>query len=312
MARVMMTGGAGFIGSQVADAYCERGDDVLVLDNLQTGLRGNVPALAEFVEMDITSADLCSVVRDWKPDIINHHAAQIDVRASVADPAGDAQANILGSLNVCEAGRVAGVQQIIFASSGGAIYGEQEAFPATESHPEQPVNPYGVAKLAVEKYLHFYRREYGIACVALRYANVYGPRQRPDGEGGVIAIFCGHAVAGTEATIYGDGTQTRDFVYVGDVVAANIAASDGNFHGIVNVGTGEETSLLDLCDALDAVEAQGFSYALADAKAGEQARSSLSPGALQPSQCTSLVDGLRETLLWARNVQDTHSQVISA
>ncbi len=254
--RILVTGGAGFIGSHVAQAYVDAGHEVLILDNLSSGKKENVPAGARFVFGDVGSDTATEAVRTFRPEILNHHAAQISVRKSVEDPLFDARENILGTLNLLEAARGNGVRKVIFSSSGGAGYGEQEYFPADEKHPLRPVSPYGVAKVAVENYLHFYRVQYGLEYTALRYANVYGPRQDPHGEAGVVAIFCIRLLRGQAAIINGDGEQTRDYVYVGDLVRANLEALErGNGLGI-NIGTAQETDvntlfrrLLDLSGA---------------------------------------------------------------
>ncbi len=222
--KVLVTGGAGFIGSHVVDAYVREGHDVWVLDDLSRGKREQVNPHAQFVRMDLRSPDVRDLLEDGHFACINHHAAQIDVRFSVADPSRDAMINIVGTLNLLEAARACGISRIIFASTGGAIYGEQRHFPAIEQHPAVPLSPYGVTKLAVEHYLEYYRQVHGLRCVILRYANVYGPRQDPEGEAGVVAIFCGKILRGKRLIIYGDGQQTRDYVFVGDVARANLLA----------------------------------------------------------------------------------------
>jgi UDP-glucose 4-epimerase len=222
--RVLVTGGAGFIGSHVVDAYIQADHEVWALDDLSRGKREQVNPHAHFVRMDLCCPDLKDLLAEGNFDCINHHAAQIDVRVSVADPTRDAMINIVGTLNLLEAARAHGVPRVIFASTGGAIYGEQRHFPATEQHPTSPISPYGVAKLAVENYLEYYRKVHGLRYVVLRYANVYGPRQDPEGEAGVVAIFCGKVLRGQRLIIYGDGEQTRDYVYVGDVARANLLA----------------------------------------------------------------------------------------
>lgn len=241
--RIMVTGGAGFIASHVAQAYVDGGHEVLVLDNLSSGKKENVPAEARFVFGEVGSETAAEAVRAFRPEIVNHHAAQINVRKSVADPVFDAKENIVSTLALFEAAREHGVRKIIFSSSGGAGYGEQEDFPAEENHPLRPVSPYGVAKVSVELYLHFYRVQYGLEYTALRYSNVYGPRQDPHGEAGVVAIFCERFLKGQTALINGDGEQTRDYVYVGDVVRANVAALTRGDGLSVNIGTGIETDV---------------------------------------------------------------------
>src|SRR5208283_4025613 len=224
--RILVTGGAGFIGSHTVDALIAAGGhQVSILDDLSAGKRGQVNPQASFTQADLRdAAAVKGVIARERPEAIVHLAAQMDVRRSVADPPFDAQVNLVGFLNLMEAAREQGLKRVIFASTGGAIYGEQEVFPCDEDHPRRPVSPYGVAKFATEAYLFFYKVQYGIDYVALRYANVYGPRQDPHGEAGVVAIFCGRILEGQPCTIYGDGGQTRDYVYVGDVVRANLAA----------------------------------------------------------------------------------------
>jgi UDP-glucose 4-epimerase len=215
--KIVVTGGAGFIGSHVVELYVSRGHEVLIVDSLVTGKRENLHPKARFFELDIRDAKLADLIRSEKPDVINHHAAQMDVRKSVTDPIFDAQVNILGTIELLKAARDAEVKKVLFVSSGGAVYGEQETFPAPEAHPTWPVSPYGISKRSGELYAHFFQTEYGLKFVAFRYANVYGPRQDPHGEAGVVAIFSGRMLRGEPVTVNGDGKQTRDYVYVGDV-----------------------------------------------------------------------------------------------
>ena len=221
---ICVTGGAGFIGSHVAEALVAAGHRVLVLDDLSSGRRENVPDGAELHVLDIRSPEAAALVRDSGATVLVHHAAQMDVRRSVEDPVFDADVNVLGSLNLFEGGRGGSLQQVVFASTGGAIYGEQDVFPAPEKHPARPVSPYGVSKLAVERYLFVYHVAYGLDATCLRYANVYGERQNPHGEAGVVAIFMNRLLAGRVPTINGPGLQTRDYTHVSDVVRANLAA----------------------------------------------------------------------------------------
>ena len=244
--KVLVTGGAGFIGSHVVGALIEEGHKVLVVDNLSTGKKEYLNPEATFYQLDIRSPELEDVFRREKPDLVNHHAAHVDVRHSVDDPRHDADVNIAGSLNLLECARRYGVSKFVYASSGGAIYGEPEHLPCDEGHPLNPLCPYGVSKLAVEKYLFVYGHTYGLRYVILRYPNVYGPRQDPTGEGGVVAIFARQMVRGEGAVINGSGEQERDFVYVDDIVSANRLAQD-RLHGqIYNLGTGVGTSINDL------------------------------------------------------------------
>jgi UDP-glucose 4-epimerase len=241
-------------------------------------------------------------MREAGVEVLFHHAAQMDVRRSVADPVHDASVNVVGTLNLLEAGRRAALKQVIFASTGGAMYGEQTAFPADEEHPAQPLSPYGVAKLAVERYLYFYHREYGLDAIALRYANVYGPRQNPHGEAGVVAIFLDRLLADREAVINGDGLQTRDYAYVADVVAANVAALGRPGFGIYNVGTGRETTVVELYGLLAAALGVTRPPTHGPAKPGEQRRSVISSEMvgreLGVRVGTTLEDGLKKTAAW--------------
>lgn len=253
--RAVVTGGAGFIGSNLVDALVERGDEVVVLDDISTGKRENLePATAagvRLVEADIRDGQaLVDLFEEVKPEAVFHFAAQIDVRRSVAEIAFDATVNVVGTINVLEAAHRTGVGRVINSSTGGAIYGEGKQIPAPEDHPAEPEAPYGQSKLAAEGYLDLYRRLHGLSTVSLRYGNVYGPRQDPLGEAGVIAIFCGKLTEGAPPKIFGDGLQTRDYVYVGDVVAANLAAVESEAGGAFNIGTGRETSVVELVEAL--------------------------------------------------------------
>jgi len=271
--KIAVTGGAGFIASQIADAYLAAGHEVIVIDNLSTGRRANVPAAAKFFQIDIRAPEVAEIFRSERPQVLSHHAAQLDVRKSVADPGFDADVNVLGTLNLLEAARQSGVERVLFASSGGAVYGELSEFPATESHPHRPISPYGITKSTGELYLAFYHAVHGIPYVALRYSNVFGPRQDPHGEAGVVAIFSQRLLAGEAPTIYGDGKQTRDYVYVGDVVRANLAALESDFVGPVNIGTSIETDVDTLCEKMRAITGCPHPAKHARARAGEQLRS---------------------------------------
>ncbi len=273
--KILVTGGAGFIGSHISDAYLAAGHEVMVLDDLSTGKEENVPAGAKFVLGDICTDVAEEAIRTFRPEILNHHAAQMDVRRSVADPAFDARVNLLGMLRLLEAGRQNGLRKVIFASSGGAGYGEHDYFPADEKHPIRPVSSYGVAKMATEMYLHFYRVQYGIDYTALRYANVYGPRQNSHGEAGVVAIFAKRLLQGQLAIINGDGLQTRDFVYVGDIVKANLAALERGSGMGINIGTGIENDINTVFRRLLELSGSSQKEMHVDAAAGEQRRSVL-------------------------------------
>lgn len=277
--RILVTGGAGFIGSHTVDALIAQGEhQVSIIDDLSSGKRHRVNPSARFCQVDLRHA---AAVRDTiereKPEAIIHLAAQMDVRRSVSDPAFDAQVNLVGLLNLMEAARLHGLRRVVFSSSGGASYGEQEQFPCGEDHPQRPVSPYGVAKLASERYLFFYKVQYGIEYVALRYANVYGPRQDPHGEAGVVAIFSSNLIEGKTCTLYGEGKLTRDYVYVGDVVRANLAAVHAGFSGELNIGTGIETTVEELYAILAAAAGSNQKPTYAPARAGEQRRSVISP-----------------------------------
>lgn len=301
--KVLITGGAGFIGSTVQDACVTAGYTVGVLDNLSSGNADNLNPKARFYQADITDeAAVKKIFDDFKPDVLCHHAAQIDVRLSVAHPRRDAEINILGSLTLLDAAQQAGVKKVVFASSGGACYGEQQQFPADETHPTHPLSPYGITKLAVEQYLAFSRATSGLNAVALRYANVYGPRQNPHGDAGVVAIFIGRLSAGKPATIYGTGEQTRDYVFVGDVAQANLRAIETTESGAFNIGTGVETSVKGLLEKLSVLADRTPTVCYAEARAGEQLRSVISAEKArrvlgwQPT--VNLDDGLAQTLRW--------------
>lgn len=275
MARILVTGGAGFIGSHVAERLLLEGHQVAVVDNLSTGRREHVPPQAEFFLLDVTSSEAADLVRSWKPEYLVHHAAQMNVRFSVADPLADARENILGTLNLLQAAVQVPVKRVIFASTGGAIYGDAAPVPARESDAPWPDSPYGIAKLAVEHYLRFYQREFGLTFVSLRYANVYGPRQNGLGEAGVVAIFIEKFLAGQQPVINGDGLQTRDFVYVEDVVTANLLALDYPGSGVFNIGTGRETDILTIYLKLKALTGSPLGPVHGPPKPGEQRRSAL-------------------------------------
>lgn len=277
--KILITGGAGFIGSHVADAYIAAGHQLWILDDLSTGKRENIPPTAQFIQADLAEASTSDVLglllTEEKIDAVNHHAAQMDVRRSVADPLFDARVNVVGLIRVLEACRKAACKRFIFSSSGGTVYGEQKAFPASEEHPTAPISPYGVSKLAGEGYLQFYRFQYGLETVILRYANVYGPRQDPHGEAGVVSIFSKLLLAGEPITINGDGEQTRDYVFVEDVARANLNALACEATGPINIGTGRETSVNVLAGLVRDITGSVAPVRYAERKPGEQKRSVL-------------------------------------
>jgi UDP-glucose 4-epimerase len=306
--RILVTGGAGFIGSHTVDSLIAAGaDEISVLDNLSTGKRNQVNAKATFFHTDLRDADAVrTVVEKFRPEAIVHCAAQMDVRHSVADPAFDAQVNVVGFLNLMEVARQNGLRRVVFSSTGGAIYGEQDEFPCNEDHAKRPVSPYGVAKLATESYLFFYKVQYGIDYIALRYGNVYGPRQDPHGEAGVVAIFCGRILDGKPVTIFGDGGQTRDYVYVSDVARANIAALNSKASGVaLNIGTGIETDVNQLYGTLAAIADFPAKAEYGSERPGEQRRSVISPAraaatiAWRPEK--SISHGLEDTFKYFKD-----------
>lgn len=274
MTKILVTGGAGFIGSHVADSLISSGHDVVILDDLSTGFKENVNDKARFYQMDIRSPEVEKILEQGKFDVLCHHAAQVDLRKSMREPVQDAEINILGSLKLIFYCLKYDVKKIIFPSSAG-VYGEQDYFPAKETHPLRPVSPYAMAKLVVEKYLEFYHRSRGLDYVIFRYSNVYGPRQIPKGEAGVVGIFCENLLNDQEAKIYGDGKQTRDFVFIEDVVKANALALDYNESGIFNIGTSLETDINRIFDLIREKVGSNQEEIHAPAIPGEQKRSAL-------------------------------------
>jgi UDP-glucose 4-epimerase len=275
--RAVVTGGAGFIGSNLVDALLARGDEVTVIDNLSTGRRSNLEQAtangAVLAEVDIRVADtVMDLIERVKPDVIFHLAAQIDVRKSVADPANDARINVEGTINVLNAALAAGARRFVNTSTGGAIYGEGRVLPAPEDHPVAPEAPYGQSKFAAEGYCSLFNRLHGLSTVSLRYGNVYGPRQDPLGEAGVIAIFSGKLLEGGRPTVFGNGEQTRDYIHVDDVVRANLAAADSDALGAFNIGRCEEVSVLDLVEAFKDLSTDGFEPEFAPERPGEVQR----------------------------------------
>ncbi len=302
--KVLVTGGAGFIGSHVADVFLEAGHEVWVLDDLSSGRRENLRPEVRLVVADIRSPETTRLVESERFEVMCHLAAQMDVRRSVTDPRFDAEVNVAGFLNLLEAARKSGLRKVVFSSTGGAIYGEQDVFPAPESHPTRPVSPYGVSKASGELYLGYYRAQYGLASVALRYANVYGPRQNPHGEAGVVAIFSERLLRGETCTINGTGQQTRDFVFGPDVARANLLAAQRDVQGPINIGTGVETDVNRLYAMLAGAAGTSRAAQHAPAKPGEQMRSSVDPShaarALGWRPTVALEEGLQRTVGWFR------------
>ncbi len=305
--KILVTGGAGFIGSNVADAYIEAGHEVAVVDNLTTGKRENLNPKARFYEIDIRDREkLVQAVLEFSPEVINHHAAQIDVRKSVADPVYNAEVNELGTLNLLEAAVKSKIRKIIYASTGGAIYGEVgRKSGADEGHPQEPISPYAITKRAAEMYLHAYKVNQGLNYTVLRYGNIYGPRQDPLGEAGVIAIFCGKMLKGEQPTIFGDGNQLRDYCYVGDVAELNLLALGRGDNQIYNVGTGTGTSVNDLFVNLKALMKFEKNAVYAPPRTGELFRSVLNCSKIRRElgwkAKTSIKKGLRLTLEWYKS-----------
>lgn len=305
---ILVSGGAGFIGSHVVDVLLQRNHTVHIIDNLSTGLNRNVPGGARLFKQDIRSEEAGDLFHEHEYEVLIHHAAQMDVRRSLEAPSFDADVNIRGLLNLMEAGVENGLKKVIFASTGGAIYGEPTYTPQDLDHPLHPVSPYGIAKLAGEKYLYYYQEQYDIETISLRYANVYGPRQNPHGEAGVVAIFARQLLTSEQPVIYGDGKQTRDYVYVDDVVRANLAALSYEDSGVFNVGTATETSVNELFERMRDIADVSISKEHASAKPGEQQRSVLgverTSRVLDWEPQVSLDDGLRHTIGWFRDALD--------
>jgi UDP-glucose 4-epimerase len=304
--NILVTGGAGFIGSHLVEAFLAEGHSVSVMDDLSTGKERNLHPSAKFLRADIRDAGMVDrIFGGGRFDVVCRHAAQMDVRRSVAHPVFDASVNIVGVLTLLEAAVRHAVKKVLFASSGGAMYGEQDYFPADESHPARPVSPYGVAKLATEQYLFYYRVAYGLDSVSLRYANVYGPRQNPEGEAGVIAIFADKMLRGEPPIINGDGKQTRDYVYVGDVVRANLLAPRYEGSGVFNIGTGVETDVNNLFRQIRTLTGSDCAEKHGEGKKGEQLRSVLDARKaireLGWSVTHSLAQGLRLTVEYFEN-----------
>ena len=302
--KVLVTGGAGFIGSHVTDLLLDAGHEVWALDDLSSGRRENLRPEVRLVVADIRSPEAARLVESGSFDVMCHLAAQMDVRRSVTDPRFDADVNVGGFLNLLEAARKSGLGKVVFSSTGGAIYGEQDVYPAPETHPTRPVSPYGVSKASGELYLGYYRAQYGLESVALRYANVYGPRQNPHGEAGVVAIFSERLLRGETCIVNGTGQQTRDFVYGPDVARGNLLAATSDVEGSINVGTGIETDVNRLYALLAAAAGTDRPAKHAPAKPGEQMRSSVDPSRaaemLGWRPTVALEEGLRRTVEWFR------------
>lgn len=303
--RILVTGGAGFIGSHVAEAYLKAGHEVAVWDNLTTGRRQNVPAGVQFSQLDLAGESLADAMASIRPEAISHHAAQADVRQSVADPVRDARINVVGSIALLQAAVDCGARKLIFASSGGAIYGEPESVPCTEEHPIRPISPYAAAKAAAETYIQTFGRIHGLDYTILRYPNVYGPRQHPyTEEGQVVAIFARQMLSGRQSTIFGDGEQGRDFLYVGDVAEANVLALNRGSQGTFNLGSGQLATVNDLYRQIAELTGYSGRAAYAPARPGEVYRITLdatragSELGWQPR--TGLADGLAQTVGWVR------------
>lgn len=299
--KICVTGGAGFIGSHITDRLISDGHNVTVIDNLITGFKKNIIPKAEFIEMDIRSKDLPLLFQEKKFDIVFHQAAQMNVRVSVDDPTYDSDNNITGSLNIYEAAKKSGVEKVIFASSGGTVYGEQDYHPCDEEHPLRPISPYGIGKMVNEKYLYYYKEVFGLDYAALRYGNVYGPRQNPHGEAGVVAIFTERLLSGDQAIINGDGLITRDYIYIDDVVDANIAAMEQGVSGNFNVTTGIEHDVNFIFRKLKEITASDMEEVHGPAKKGEQRRACCSPAKLKAYGWTPQMEfseGLVKTVEW--------------
>ncbi len=303
MAKCLVTGGAGFVGSNLVDALIGDGHNVVIIDDLSTGKREYLNSKAKFYELDICSEDVKEVFEKEKFDYVFHLAAQIDVRISVEDPALDNKINVLGGLNILENCGKFSIKKIIFASTGGAIYGDAEEIPTAENYPANPISPYGIHKLTFEKYLNYYYKVYGQKYIALRFANIYGPRQFKGGEAGVVSIFADNAVKDKKSVINGDGKQTRDYVYVGDVVKSFLNAMNADFAGEVNIGTGKETDILEMVKAIESALGREIKKEYGEARKGEQLRSCLSNAlaaeVLGWSPETGLKEGIKRTIDWS-------------
>jgi len=305
--KILVTGGAGFIASHVAEVYMNAGHEVVVIDNLSSGFVKNIPPNVRFIEADVRDASLKKIFEEEKFDVVNHHAAQVSVQISVKDPLHDANLNILSTISLLDLSVKHGVKQFIFVSSGGAIYGEQEVFPAPETHKTFPLSPYGISKMSGEHYCRFYHETHDLKTISLRYANVYGPRQSPHGEAGVVAIFSENLLTGKTAYINGDGEQTRDYTYVGDIAKANLLAIDHGLTGTYNIGTGVETTVNQIFDMVKESSGSSQERKHLEAKKGEQMRSVIDASLLENSVCwkpeTNVKDGIIKTVAFFKNKQ---------
>jgi UDP-glucose 4-epimerase len=303
--KILVTGGAGFIGSHIVNAYINAGHDVIVIDNLSSGEIKLVNPKAKFYHLDIHSPEVKTILKKEKITVINHHAAQISVSASVSNPLFDANSNIIGTLQLLQNAVCLKIEKFIFASTGGAMYGEQKTFPVSEEQPCKPLSPYAISKLSAETYINYYGTQYGLNTTVLRYSNVYGPHQNPHGEAGVVAIFCERLLKDQQPIINGDGEQTRDFVYIQDIVKANTIALNPQCSGLFNVGTGKETSVNYLTRCLIKAASIVTSIEHGPAKKGEQKRSSIDSGKLLKGfgwkPCVSVEEGLIETFNYFKN-----------
>ena len=304
--RVLITGGAGFIGSHIVEQFTAAGNQILVVDDLSSGKRENLKAGIELVEVDIRNPQAQQVIKDFAPDLLVHAAAQMSVRESMADPANDVDINVAGLINILTALPQDKLPFFVFLSTGGAIYGEQDNFPCDEQHPTRPISVYGASKLASEIYLALWSRAFGLKCAMLRLSNVYGPRQNPHGEAGVVAIFSNALMAGQAVKIYGDGEQTRDYIFVADVARAVHLAAESKAQGVFNIGTGIETSVNELHRQMAQHFANALPASYQPSRSGEQLRSCINPSAAEKAfgwrAQMNLTDGLAQTIAWAKSV----------
>ena len=307
--KVLVTGGAGFIGSHVADIFLANGYEVVIVDDLSTGRPTNLNPGAKFYQLDIRSPQLLDIFEQEKPDFVSHHAAQMDVRRSIVQPLFDADVNILGSINMIECARKTGIQRFVYISTGGAVYGEPEYLPCDENHPINPICQYGASKHTVEHYLYMYQVNYGLNYTVIRYPNVYGPRQDPHGEAGVVAIFTRQMMNGEQVVINGDGEQTRDFVYVGDCAAGNLLAVQKNVNGIFNLGMGRPTSINEIFESLKKITRYQKEPVHGPAKLGETRHiyldSSKARQVLGWAPTIDLDDGMAKTVEYFKTVEQT-------